>query len=277
MSKPVVLAAVSDTHCNSTVGLCPPQGCLLDDGGRYLPSKAQLWLWEKWLDYWGQVERAVVDRQAVLYCLFNGDAVDGPHHHGTTQSVTGNEEEQDYIATETYGVPRKLNPSRIFVTRGTEVHVGPSGSSEEKLAKWLRAERDLATEKWSSWHWRLEIHGVRIDAQHHTTMGRLPWTEANGANSLAARVFMAHAKAGLPHPHLVLRSHVHRTADSYKAQPSRAVILPAWQLKTGYAHKVAPDALSDVGGVITVIEPDGTFDLRTVIYKAAPPPVWKAA
>ena len=39
-------AVVSDLHCGSTLGLCPPEGVQLDDGGQYLPSAAQKALWD---------------------------------------------------------------------------------------------------------------------------------------------------------------------------------------------------------------------------------------
>ena len=41
---------LGDTHCGSTVGLCPEEGLELDDGGWYQPNKAQHWLWANWLD-----------------------------------------------------------------------------------------------------------------------------------------------------------------------------------------------------------------------------------
>lgn len=250
----------------------------LDDGGRYLPSKAQLWLWEKWCDFWDTVDRIRREAKADLYCLYNGDAVDGPHHHQTTQSISGNEEVQAYLASRVFGVPRALKPARQFVVRGTEVHVGPSASSEENLARWMQAEKDPITETWSSWQWRLDIHGVRIDAAHHTNMGRVPWTQANAANQLAARILMEHARYGLPHPHLAFRAHVHNPADSFKAQPVRAIILPPWQLKTGFGHRVATDKIiTPIGGAWAVIQPDGTFTADTKEYKPDPPPIWKAA
>ena len=34
-----IVVCVGDTHCGSTVGLCPPEGLELDDEGLYLPSK----------------------------------------------------------------------------------------------------------------------------------------------------------------------------------------------------------------------------------------------
>lgn len=53
--RPHVWAVVSDLHVNSTVGLCPASGVRLDDGGTYMPSNSQVWLWERWLETWSIV------------------------------------------------------------------------------------------------------------------------------------------------------------------------------------------------------------------------------
>ena len=76
MSRAVVIAVVSDIHAGSAVALAPPT-VPLDDGGIYRASKAQCWLWDNWQDYWRQVDAARQREDAELYCVFNGDLVDG--------------------------------------------------------------------------------------------------------------------------------------------------------------------------------------------------------
>lgn len=276
----IVLASTGDQHVASTLGLCPDEGVRLDDGGRYEPNKAQLWLWEQWCNFWEvKVAEKVREHKATLYCLFNGDARDtvGPGHHGTTQIISANEEVQGYLASRVFGVPRAMKPAKSYFIRGTEVHVGPSGSSEESLARWFGAVKDPSTESWSSWHRRFTIYGKLIDATHHTTMGNLPWTEQNAAVKLAAVVTMEYARRGESPPALVLRSHVHRSADSGDAFPTRAAILPGWQLSNSYGYRINPNRLPDIGGGITVIEPDGAMDHVNVKYKVQPSPIEKAA
>ena len=275
----IVLASTGDHHVGSTLGLVPEEGVRLDEGGTYKPNTVQLWLWENWQDYWARVREAVRKHKADLYVLFNGDARDtvGPGHHGTSQIITSNAESQAYITDRVFGVPRALKPAKAFFVRGTEVHVGPSGSSEEHLARWFGSVRDPVTESWSSWHWRFMIYGRLIDATHHTTMGNMPWTEQNAALKLASTVMMDYARRKESPPDLVFRSHVHRTADSFKAFPTRGIILPCWQMQTSYAYRVNPNRLPDIGGGITVFAPDGQFDHETVTYKPDPPPILVAA
>lgn len=273
-SKPITLAIVSDVHCGSTVAVCPPEGVRLDDGGKYQPSRPQLWLWEKWEDFWRTVAARAGDSE--LWCVFNGDLFEG-FHHKTTQIISGNPEPQAYLADRVFGVPRALRPAHTFIVRGTEAHVGPSGASEEAFARSIRAERNPETKKWSWWQLRLEPHGVLLDFQHHGRMGRRPWTRTNVLALLAAQIFFEHAREGLQPPALAFRAHYHTFVDSGSAQPTRVIATPAWQLKTAHAHKIVPESLSDIGGVIMRIEPDGGFAVEPVLYRPDPPEPWSPA
>ncbi len=40
MTAPAAIAIAGDTHVNSTVALCHGDGCPLDDGGTYEPTRA---------------------------------------------------------------------------------------------------------------------------------------------------------------------------------------------------------------------------------------------
>ena len=273
--KPLLLAITSDHHTNSTIGLCPPEGVKLDDGGRYLPGKVQRWMWECWEDYWRKIKTLQHETKAELWCLFNGDLVDGGPHHGTTQIVSANLEIQSYIADRTFGVPLALNPSHTFVVRGTEAHVGPSASSEEALARHLKAERD--GDRWSFWHLRLEERGTRLDCQHHGRSGFRPWTEQNALALLANQIFLEHARKGIPHPQLAIRSHFHKYGDSHDASPTRVIQTPAWQVKTAYAHKVVPESIADIGGVSILLQEGNPPTVQAHLYPVDLPPIWKAA
>lgn len=275
--QPIVLVETGDQHTVSTLGLCPPEGVRLDDGGTYHPNPAQVWLWDNWDNFWHvRVAEKVREWKAKMGCLFNGDARDtvGAGHHGTSQIITANEESQAYVTERVFGVPKKLKPAFTYFIRGTKIHVG---SSEEALARWFGSVRDPVTEAWSSWSRRFTIYGKLIDAAHHTSMGNMPWTEPNAGTKLAARVMMEYTRRKESPPDLVFRSHVHRSADSFDAYPTRAVILPCWQLQTEYAHRINPDRLPDIGGGITVIEPDGVIHHETVKYRPEPTPIEKVA
>lgn len=274
MSKSIVIAVVSDVHCGSTLAMCPPEGVLLDDGGKYLPSAPQEWLWACWLNFWERVQRTHRAARADLWIVLNGDSFEG-QHHGTTQVISNHPEPQSYLADRIFGVPRGLAPRRTFVVRGTEAHVGPAGATEEAFARSIRAEENPETRKWSWWHLRLRPHGCLLDFQHHpSTRGTTVDTRMAGVARLAGVVFKEHAKRGLPAPALAVRSHTHVTADSYDAWPVRAIITPAWQLKTAHALKVAADSIADIGGVVITVAPDGTYRVDRHLYPVLPPDPW---
>ena len=269
--RPVVIAVTSDHHAGSTLGLCPPEGVRVDDDSEYHPSKAQQWTWHCWENYWKHVTAR--RKGCDLYCVYNGDAVEGDHHH-TSQIISRNPEPQTYITERVFGVPQE--PDKVFVVRGTEAHVGPGASSEELLAKRLKAQRS-ETKTWSHWRLRMEVHGVRLDFQHHGRTGTRPWTRASALGTLATEIFYEHAAAGILAPHLALRSHRHLYGDSYDACPTRVIQTPAWQLKTAHAHKVAPESIADIGGIIVTVNPDGTYEVEKKLYRPQLPTIWKAA
>lgn len=273
--RPIVIAVVSDIHCGSTLSPCPPEGVRLDDGGQYLPSKVQLWQWECWEDYWSKVGAIVRERNADLWLVFNGDAVEGDHH-GTSQIISRNLEAQTYVRDRVFSVPMALTPGRTFVVRGTEAHVGPSGNQEEALARHLKAERDEESGLRSWWRLRLKAHNTLIDFQHHGRTGGRPWTRASAVGILAVEIFYEHTSNGYPFPNLAVRSHRHTWSDSYKICPTRLIQTCAWQLKTGHAHKVVPESIADMGGHIVIVEPDAKPDAFTVkdeFYKPALPAI----
>jgi hypothetical protein len=274
--RPVVVAITSDHHTGSTLGLCPPEGVRLDDDGKYVPSKAQLWLWDKWLDYWKAVAKIRDQYQAELRCVYNGDLSEGDHH-GTSQIISRNPEPASYVSDRVFSVPLDLNPDRSFVVRGTEAHVGPSGATEEAWARRMKAEKNPETKTWSWWHLRFQVHGVRFDFQHHGRTGGRPWTRTSVVGALAAEIFYEHAARGIPHPDIAIRSHRHTYADTHDAHPTRLIQTPSWQLKTAHGHKVVPESMADVGGIIVVVQPDGAYEVRKKLYCHAPPAMWEAA
>lgn len=275
--RPVLLGIVSDIHTGSTVAVCPPEGVKLDDGGKYLPSRPQQWLWQCWTDFWARVAAQRRALKAELWCVYNGDLFEGGAHHGTTQIISGNPEVQAYLAARVFGVPRELRPAHTFIVRGTEAHVGPSGATEEAFARSIHAERDPETDKWSWWHLRLAPHGCLLDFQHHGRQGQRPWTEASVVSLLAAQIFYEHARRGLPHPRLAIRSHRHKVGDSGDSHPVRVIQTPAFQLKTGYAHRVAAESLADIGGVIVTVFPDGQYAVEKVLFTPELPTPWVAS
>lgn len=270
MSQPVIVAVTSDHHTNSTLGLMPPEGVKLDEGNPVLPNKPQLWSWEKWLEYHEGINSLRRKHKAKLVYVSNGDACDG-NHHGTTQIITANEESQAYIVQRVFGVVKGLKPDEIYVVRGTTAHVGEGASTEEALAKWLGANRDPESDAWSTWHLRLHIHGRELDFQHHCSVGGLPWTRSGGLARLAYKHMCERQDAGTKPADVIIRSHKHVHGDSYDMHRTRAIVTPAWQFKTAFAHKVATESIADIGGIAIVIHPDGQYEVKKWLFQPSLP------
>ena len=277
MSQPIIVADVSDIHAGGATAVCPPT-ITLDDGGEYLASKAQLWLWECWNDFCMKVDAARVLHKAKLIWLFNGDAIEGNHHH-TSQIMSGNPNAQAAAWNAVAHVALVLKPNHIVITRGTAAHVGESACAEERIADGLRRDKrpivsDPATGAASLWHWYADIQGVRIDATHHGRIGQREHTRSSQIALYAHDVHLSYTKRGELPPHLALRAHNHKDADSYDACLPRVVATGAWQLGTGHVHKVAPDSIADIGGAIITIH-DGAYDVAKVYYQAERGTTWR--
>ena len=122
-----IVVCFGDLHCGSTVGLCPPEGIELDDGGLYTPNTGQEWLWNNWEEAWAKIRSTMLhNRGAKLHLVCNGDATDGDHHR-TTQIATGHEGVHVNCAIESLRVPLALKPDSIHIIRGTSAHVGRAG------------------------------------------------------------------------------------------------------------------------------------------------------
>lgn len=94
-------------------------------------------------------------------------------------------------------------------------------------------------------------------------------------NLLAWQIFIEHSRRQLEPPHLAFRSHFHKFGDSGSSVPTRVIQTPAWQLKTAYAHKVVPESIADIGGVIVVFREGQRPDVRPVLFQPELPKTWR--
>lgn len=278
--RPWLVVTENDLHAGSTVAAVPPEGVRLDDGGYYKPSKLNAWLWDKREATWASVRALAKGCRVVV--VENGDMFDG-NHHGTSQILSGNPEAQHYVATRMMDAVEAVQPERVYVIRGTDAHVGEAASAEEGFAKGLTTRlpvvRDPETHLWSYWLLNAAFHGVRCNWAHHANVGGMPWTAPASISRLAARIWAESSLRGWPPPHLAFRAHSHATIpggrllDSYSNYPTRAILVPSWQAKTGYAHKRVTEAVTTFGLVATLIQPDGSYTVHPFLVQPDPPKI----
>lgn len=258
--RKLTIGFLSDLQTNSTVALCPPR-VQLDDGGTYHYSRLQKQLWGDYLDFRDRLLSAKGDGE--LYLIFNGDLHDGDHHQ-TSQIITRNKATMQNIAAEVIE-PMAYIADKMFLVRGTEAHAGESASMEEDIAKDFDFEANGEKRSW--WQLISYFMNKKFDIAHHTTMGSTPVGKGNAANKIAVEAIFEYANRGEMPPDYISRAHVHRYADTYKTYISRAFILPCWQYRTAYVHKLSTGKLADIGGVILEMETGKEDILTPVIYK----------
>ena len=87
------LVVVSDLHIGCGLGLCHPDGCKLEVGGTYHPSRLQLVVWGWWREFWERWVPMIVKGEPYAVCI-NGDAIDGGAHHGNTTHIAANPDDE---------------------------------------------------------------------------------------------------------------------------------------------------------------------------------------
>ena len=252
------LLVINDTHINSTVALCKPT-VQLDDGQEIKITDAQRWFWDNYLDL---LER--VDKQKPDILIVNGDALEGDTKSRSYQLFTRNPATIKRFASETIEPLINKIPAVYFI-RGTAAHVGKSSNLEEGLAEDFDNTVKIDN-KYSHWSLNMIVDGVRISVAHHANMGNLPWTRANAANQLAARIQFQYSQDGEEPPDLALRAHVHRWGDSGRSYRTRALIVPCWTLATEFIHRISPDTLPECGAAIITCD-KGKFGVEEINYK----------
>ena len=280
--RPWLVVTENDLHAGSTVAAVG-EPVRLDDGGYYKPSKLNLWLWGKREATWAKLRalKAQYDAKGIVVC--NGDLFDGPTHHNTSQVLSGNPEAQHYVASRMAETWEAFGPDRLYIVRGTDAHVGEAASAEEGFAKGLAGRlpvvRDPETHLWSYWTLNVRLHGRLLNWAHHANVSGLPWTAPAGIARLAFRIWSESSLRGWPSPDLAFRAHSHSTVpggkllDSYDAYPTRAILVPSWQAKTGYAHKRVTEAVTTFGVVATLIQPTGEYQVFPFLTQPDPPTI----
>lgn len=245
------LICVADGHINLAVSVRPPV-FVRDNGDESRASRPQRWLWECWLDFWKQVGQ--LDGQKVL--LSAGDMVELDTKRRSNALITTNKADVLRLTWATLEPAIDAVDKAIWI-RGTPAHVGKSGWSEEDIASDCTITVPEHEGRYSWERFSGVVGGIRVDAQHYSSMGAKLWTEKNAANNLAALIEAQYGRMSnkaeryIPPPHVAIAAHNHRYSESGRNFKTRAYTLPAWTLPTEYIlMKGGREELADIGGVI---------------------------
>lgn len=246
------VVVISDLHCGCQLGLCPPNGVTLDEGGTYQPSEQQRKVWGYWLMFWNDWV-PMVTRGEPFDLVINGDTLDGVHHRSTHQ-ISHNLKDQKHVAQEILE-PVIEKAENLYVIRGTEAHVGPSGVLEEELARDLKAvPNDIGQHaRYDLWK-RIGDEGLIHILHHIGTTGSNAY-EGTALTKELTEEWNEAARWGEEPPDVVVRSHRHRKYEC--RAPSRkgeaiCIVTPGWQLKTPFVWKLPGGRLAppQFGGIL---------------------------
>lgn len=270
--KPTLLVVVGDLHINGTVALSPDE-FTLDDGQMFLPSKAQRWINGHWKAFWSQAGQRKQENRAEVVTILNGELAD-VNKHPSTQYVTNHSGDAAGMAIKALEACRTIS-DRIYVTRGSEAHVGLSGGLDESIARAIGATPD-ENHRYSRFHFRGVIGGLKVDVAHHTpsSFGR-PWTRGADSNRVAQIVIDEYLRGGQAPPDLVIRGHAHRPSDSFDNHLTRVIAMPSWKLKDSFAHRIGASP-QPIGGIQILIQ-DGQIVREWKHYHDWPLEEWKPA
>jgi hypothetical protein len=256
------LLVLSDSHSNSTVGLAKPT-IDLDDGDQVSASIPRRWLFHTFEDI---LKQAKEKARGELYGLINGDVIEGDTKKRSSQIISRNPADIMKMATETWE-PFFMMCRGVYVTRGTEAHVGKSAHYEEDFAmNFTNTIRNEETSQASWWYLPLEFDGVRMDIAHHPRAGSgRPMNSQSGIDRVASDTLFTYANDGEVPPQLVIRSHLHGYRDSRDAFRTRAIITPAMSLLTSYVYRIGINASQPVGAVLIYCD-KGRYHVEPLLY-----------
>jgi len=262
-----IIAAITDTHIGSTVGLAPPRYTIhtgrRDEAVTVEQNAYQRWVYACFTDFTDYLRiRAGIrgkHRKSRLIILHLGDIIDGDHHN--TPQIMPEIEDQQAAAVALLDPLARMADQMIFAY-GTDAHTGGAGAFENAVVG------ELGNNCMIDWYHSLDIDGVTFDIAHHGRAGRRDWSSS--AAGYAVEVALEYYKQGLQPPQYILRGHNHVIDDSGgKLDYTRAIALPCWQGRTSFAHKVKGGATApNIGGIIFDTSQPDYVDFSRARYTA---------
>jgi len=247
---------VGDGHCACRYGLYPPDAeIFLDAGVRYVPSKSQQVMWSWWQKFWGEfVPRVAGDAKRTI--VLGGDWIQGTHPRWITP-VTDNTADQIRIA-ESVLRPVIRKRDAVYALRGTEAHAGPSGETEELLARSLGCIPDDSHQH-SRYALEIPIGHYVIHATHHMSTSSRTFGELAAMSRDLADLATEAARWGGGLPDLFVRFHGHKAGLVQVPGNGRMITMTStagWQLATPFTWRKRGGKRErpQIGGTVAVFD-----------------------
>lgn len=263
------IVVVSDTHCGCQYGLCPPRA-RKDGGGYYETSFFQRKVWDKWMEFWNKFVPEVTNGEDYVI-VHNGDVIDGVHHNASTQ-ISHNLKDQENIAIQV--LEPLVSDSKCkayYQIRGTEVHSGKSGDSEERIAEILKAVKDEYGNYSRYELWLKSIGGLGHFTHHIGTTNSAAY-ESTAVHKELVEAYNEAGRYNDKPPDYIVRSHRHRAYEIKVPSDngfSHAIVTPGWQLKTPFVYRgtLGRTGTPQIGGIVIRHREDIPIYTRAKIWR----------
>lgn len=251
MKSPRNVVVVSDLHAGCRMGLHPDRELLLHGGMVSKPSQNQQKVWTHWRYFWDEFVPRVTKKEPFVLVI-NGDALEG-QPSGAKTPISLNTDDQLVIA-EACIKPQMRKAAALYMTTGTENHVGKSAENERTLARMLGAVPDDNGEHARDAIW-MDLHGHLVHFAHHVGTTSSTAYETTAPHREYAEFCARAARWNRRPPQLIVRSHRHsyvRPMVMSAAGESGSVVTPGWQLKTPFAGRLVQGRAGEpqIGGVV---------------------------
>ena len=289
-----LLCVLGDTHCGSTVGLMRPRKQYeVSEGVNISANSDQRALWKRFEQFAAIIKKNRAGLR--LMVVWNGDQIDGDHHN-SHQLVTRNQGTQRLLFADccewfmdAVGWDYDAG-DRVFFITGTEP---THGTATEEIARDFvnatpfrkgKARGALGATVDGQYAWQklnLNIHGRLFNIAHHPSanVGRRLWTEDNAPRSAFKSFILKRQQRGVRVPDFYIRSHKHSAARAFVEFRGKGggpgysgwtYLLPAWQMRSLYVHKIGIDDPTDIGGFWCEVRADGAIRGHENEYSTLP-------
>ena len=262
-TKDILQVTVSDFHTGSNYALFVDRFWQGRKGNNHSPTSKQLRIREQFNIFLDDVKQARKGKAVKL--VHNGDAIDGDHHN-SADICSRNELEQAELHVELMNELQKRIGWRagdeLYYTRGTQTHVH---DYENYISEQMNAVYNGDSPVFDLL--KLRVNGRVTWYVHKGPNSGKGANEGNAVRNWLRNIYIDALKNGTEIPDNVYTAHFHSPTWSpfgarlkgFQFKTMNGVILPSWQMKTAYAHEVAPVDPNMIGGVMQEIKADGTI------------------
>lgn len=263
-SKDVIHVVVSDFHSGSNYALFLDRHWKGTKDANHHPSSKQIQIRKQFKNFCEEVKG--IRKGKAVRLVHNGDAIDGDHHHSGDVCTLNVLDQADIHVELMEEMKKRIDWQRgdeLYYTRGTQSHVN-------EMENYIGRETNAVSDGDFFVHdiLKLKTNGVESWFVHHGKGRGEGANEGNSVRNWLRGIFFDALRDKSPIPDIIYTGHVHDpTYSTYiwrekmKFKAMHGIILPSWQMKTVYAHMVAPVSKNRIGGVYHEIKADGTISI----------------